>query len=173
MKTLYLICGISFAGKSTLAREMQKQTGIQLVDHDEIYGRKLIKSKKKLSGKQRTEMWQSVRPEVKTAVDHELAAGNSVILDSTNTLRSEREKYSRLAKKHDAKCTVIFIDTPKEQARSRILENRASKKRQDVPDYAFYKSIENLQKPDQKENVLVYSGSISEKLWVGQNFTRH
>jgi len=102
---LLQMAGFPGAGKSTLAKEIAKQTGCIIVDHD-ISKTSLLKSFQELQldagycGKMAYDMDFSL-------VDYNLGQGRSVILDSPCLYEEILEKGQTLAQKHHASYKFI------------------------------------------------------------------
>lgn len=120
--TLYLLCGLSFAGKSTLARGLSGPLGATLVEAD----RYIAQIEAQLPGASKIESWRAIQKLARGAARDLLSAGSSVLYDDLMVDPRDREEMARIAQECRAAILEIFLDTPVEEVRAR--QRRASSK---------------------------------------------
>jgi predicted kinase len=119
MKTLYVMCGLAFAGKTTVARALAKRLGAVVVSLDEINLERGLRGGEGLP----VEEWERTH-RIALARAHELMrAGKDVVIDDTGCFRWLRDRYRGAASLHRFDTTVVFVDTPVDQARRRLETN--------------------------------------------------
>ena len=120
MKTpvLYLMCGLSFSGKTTLAKQIAERTGAAYVAYDHLWGAAIPPLEPPLPG---WDDWLLVRKLARTCVAELLRAGRSVVYDDLNLEREDRADFRRVARAGGAECVVVYLETPIEV----VLERRA------------------------------------------------
>lgn len=100
--TLYVICGLSRAGKTTFAKALTEKTGAELVSLDDEMmlhpGRDLF--------------WVDGGAYAK--VRQCLEDGKDAIYDSMALCRGERELILRHCTVHGCRTICVFVDTPRE-----------------------------------------------------------
>jgi predicted kinase len=166
---LYILCGLPFAGKTTLAKGLVSELGIKRVAIDDINTeRGLWDDEKGLS----PEEWTHVYNEAYRRIGLLLGQGERVMDDSTNFTREQRDRLRAIAARHNAATTVIYVTTPLAETRRRWQENRSTRVRGDVRDDDFTQVVENLEAPTEDENVLRYDGSTPVTEWIRSTFVR-
>jgi predicted kinase len=83
-----------------------------------------------------------------------LAEGQSVVYDNANHTRRNRDRCRRVATQAGAWFRLLWVDTPVDEARRRLLENRQSPARSDVPDASFCEIIQQFEPPTAEANVI-------------------
>lgn len=145
MSKLFIICGISFAGKSTLGEAIAKRFGYAQVDVDDM--------KFQLYGPDTQDEdlshadWVRIYNETDKLIESYLKSGKTVIDASRNFRKDERQLATQIAAKLKAEVVTIFVDTPEVIARKRLLENRKKKFRLDVTDKDFEKILQVWEPP--------------------------
>ena len=112
---LYLLCGLSFAGKSTLAKGLTEPLGAVLIEAD----RYIPVVEARLPGASKIESWRAIQALAREAVRDALESGKSVIFDDLLVKPDVREALELLAGQVGAATVVIFLDTPVEVVRER------------------------------------------------------
>ena len=158
---LHILCGLSFAGKSTLARQLVgwSQGKLALVTLDAINGERGLG----LDGRRIPPAeWDITYAEAYQRISALLAEGRSVIFDAVSFTRSQRDELRALAALSGAATQVIYVTTPEAIARERLHRNRASRARADVRDDDFALVVDNFEPPDPDESPLLYDGTASD-----------
>jgi aminoglycoside phosphotransferase family enzyme/predicted kinase len=132
-RTLWVVCGLSGSGKSTIATEMAKRMSVRIVNSDVI--RKIFFGHKSLQPAVAS-FGEGIYTQVATAQTYErmlletrreLFSGNSVILDATFGNRRRRELFRCLAEEMCA--NVIFVECicPVTVLRKRLFKRKGKK----------------------------------------------
>lgn len=166
-KHLFILCGLPFVGKTTLAKTISKQFDLPHVDLD------MINRKRGIGVKGRnvtTQEWiETYEISYKQTVDF-LNKGKSVVYDATNFTIKQRRKLKQLAIDNNAKPIIIYIDISDKEARRRLAENRKKNLRYDVKDEDFAEVANNFQPPTDEEGLLLtYSQKQSVNNWIKSN----
>ncbi len=160
---LYIVCGLPFAGKTTLARELESIAGIHRVAIDDINTERGIwDDQTGLS----SEEWTKTYQEAYRRIGVLLKQGLSVVDDSANFTKEQRKHLHTLAASYHAQSRVIYVSTPAGVACQRWQANRQSMWRTDVRDSDFAHVLENFEPPTADEYWLRYDGSLSAENWV-------
>jgi predicted kinase len=155
MKRLFIVCGISFAGKSYLGNAIAERFGYRQVDVDDV--------KHRLFGPAcRDDVlargdWDEVYAEADRLIERFLSEGDTVVDASRNFRRSERRRAREIADRQAAGFVTIFIDTPVEIARQRLIDNRLHKSRRDVSDADFDAIASQFDPPGPDESPFVFN----------------
>lgn len=97
-KAIYLLKGITGAGKSTYARKLSEETGAIIVSTDEI---------RKANNMSVT--CKEAIPKQKIMVEEYLKIGKSVIVDGTNLKQGADNYYNQLGRVYNAKVVLIYF----------------------------------------------------------------
>jgi len=123
MATLFLICGLPGAGKTTLARRLEAEHGALRLTPDEwihrLHGTSL--DQERLDALR--DPMESLQWEVASRV---LSAGMSVILDWGFWSRAEREEFRARAARIGADTQVHVLDVPRHMLDERLATRNAS-----------------------------------------------
>lgn len=96
---MYIVCGLPFAGKSTLVRELTRQRGCRAIDIDSL----------------NTARFAIARAATAAA----LAAGEAVAYDGHCFGRGQRDELRALARAYTTPVTLIVVAVPEAVARER------------------------------------------------------
>ena len=160
---LYIMCGLPFAGKTTLAKEMVKMLSIRRVSVDEINGERGIwNADTGMSPEEWTKTYEIAYQRIGTF----LSEGESVVDESANFTKEQRHRLRAIAEKYNAQAYVIFVDVPLAEVQRRWQANRQTMVRDD--DFAHV--VECFEPPTMNENVLRYDGLLPPKAWIRLKF---
>lgn len=164
---LYILCGLPFSGKSTLAKRIVEKTGFTRIDLDEIkfemFGKGITDSQVDQSG------WDKVYQEMYQRIRTALSEGNTVIHDTGNFTKYERSLVRKIADEIGVETTTVLIDIPEAEARQRLLKNRVTKSRFDISDNDFRSTVKEMEKPDNTEKHLVFQWNEHQDKWIDDN----
>lgn len=163
---LYLLCGVPFAGKSTLGRAMADRLGLTLLEVDAINRERGVGAAGRLS---RAE-WTATYREAFRRLDRELAGGRSVVYDATNFRRRMRDRLREIGGAHRARTTVVLVEPSPAEVGARRARNRVAPERPDVAEADFAEVVGGFQTPDSDEAVLRYDGSVTVDDWIGETW---
>ena len=164
---LYILCGLPFAGKTTLAKEMARLLGIKRVSIDEINGERGIWND---DTGMSSEEWTRTYVVAYQRIAAFLGQGESVVDESANFTKGQRDRLRAIAGHYNTQTCVIFVDVPLAEVRRRWQENRQTAVRNDVRDDDFAHVVEQFEPPTEDENVLRYDGSMLLGEWIRQTF---
>lgn len=168
MNKLYILCGIPFSGKTTLAKELEKRLGFARIDLDEVKFELLGQNVKDEDIKE--SQWNKIYLEMYQKIEEALKEGKTVVHDTGNFTRNERGMVKNIADKLGVESITIFVYIPIPEARKRILGNRETNHRFDVTDKDFESTVNEMEPPTNGENFIVYDSSQSLEDWLKQNF---
>lgn len=164
---LYILCGLPFSGKTTLAKSLCRIKGWVRVDLDEI--------KFDLFGDQIKDSdlvqkdWDLVYQLMYKEIQDQLSSGGTVVHDTGNFTKHERALVRDMAKRLGLRSITIWVNTPESVALERLLANRKSGERFDVSDDDFASVVAELEPPDSSEDFLTYDTATSPEDWIARN----
>jgi predicted kinase len=160
---LYIVCGIPFAGKSTLARELVRQRGCRALDIDALNTARGIG----IAGAPISpDEWATSFATAHAQLAAALAAGEVVAYDGHCFARAERDRLRAIAHAAGAAVTLIYVDIPEALARERWRANRHTPQRHDISDDLFAQAVGLMETPDATEGALRYDGTAPVAAWV-------
>ena len=166
---LYIMCGLAFAGKSTLARKISEYTGSKLIAFDKLW----VKKDKEQPVPKGAEGWKFIRKVGQDEVAHALKEGESVVYDDNNVRFEHREELREVASKFGARSVVVYLNTPLELIREREAINKTTAQRHDVEPENFNAVLEQLQIPTIQENLIEFKPEMNLGEWVKNNLENH
>lgn len=152
MTKLYIMCGLAFSGKSTLARKIAEHTNSKLVAFDKLW----VEQDKEKPVPKGAEGWRYIRDLAQRNVLDYLQAGKSVVYDDNNPRKEHREELRVVAKNAGVEAVVIYLDTSLDVIRAREEANRSSQDRHDVEPENFEKVMKDLEVPTTDEDTIVF-----------------
>lgn len=160
---LFIMCGLPFSGKSTVAHHVSAQLRLPCVAIDEINTQRGIG----LHGDAITAAdWETTYALSFRELEHHLRSGQSVIHDATNFTREQRDALRQIADGLGASSVVIYVGVPESVVRQRWLTNRIARERKDVRDDDLLNVVESFEVPTNDEGrVIVYDGSLPIGEW--------
>jgi predicted kinase len=168
MCKLLIICGLSFAGKSTLGNAIAKRFGHDQVDVDvtkvRLYGENARDDQLTQSD------WDRIYRETDNVILSCLQAGKAVIDASRNFRKAERQQIRRtLVRTAGTEIATIYVDTPEAVARKRLHENRVTRTRVDCPDAAFDQIANIMEPPGRDEEPLIFPHESNMDAWIARH----
>ncbi|MDP9371911.1 MAG: ATP-binding protein [Chloroflexota bacterium] len=162
---LLILCGLPFAGKTTLARELEQRRGFARVEIDAINAERGVWDDRHGMS---PEEWDETYRESYRRLEAPLRKGRSVIYDATNFTREQRDRPRAIAARHGVPATVIYLDVPEAEARRRWQRNREAGLRADVRDEDFALVVGAFEPPAGDEAAVRYDPSVPLDEWIAR-----
>ena len=156
-KTLFILCGFPYAGKSLIARQLIENCDVTLVSIDAIFHAHGFDWNSNMLPD--TETWEQIFAESYEKTKRALMEGKNVLYDSTNQTTASRDKLRRVAHLAGAEAKVVFVKTPAEVIWQRWEENQKSRSRSAVDASLVQQTIDMFEEPTQAENVIIITNS--------------
>lgn len=164
---LYLFTGISFAGKSVLARTLAAHLGAMRVDPDEVSHRLGLG----LAGEFLSDaQWTQIHAMSEAEARGHIRAGRSVVYDTTAFTRRERDHLRAAAERCGATSRLIFVDTPRDLACQRWQANEQTRERPRVHPDDFAMVADLFEPPGSDEGALHFTPADEAADWVASHF---
>lgn len=162
-----MLCGLPFAGKSTLARRLAERFGWMHLEIDAILRERGIGFDGEVIARN---AWSAAYREGYRRLGALLDAGHNVVYDATNFRRVQRDQTRRIAAKHGATTRLIYVATSESEAQRRRDCNRVQRLRAGVRDEDFAEVRDRFQPLDADEHALLYDGSSPIDTWIAHIF---
>lgn len=149
---LYLLCGLSFAGKSTLARRLAEPLAATIVEADTYIA---VVRPNTLS---KIDEWRAIQTLARDAARERLRAGENVLFDDLMVDPRTRAAMEQLAHECGATLCTIFLNTSAETVRARQQAQSPTAEQQAVYDAHTELLVSQLVPPPEAEAVYVLPG---------------
>ena len=164
---LYILCGLPFAGKTTLALALVNRFCLMHIDIDQIntdfgvglYGASIS-----------PEEWVRTYDEAYKQLADALNSRRSVLFEGASYTKELRDRLRAIAFEREVAPQVIHVDISGSEARQRLNSNRITQHRHDVRDDNFAIVATHFEPPAQEEQVLYFLQSEPLEEWILQNF---
>jgi len=166
MKTLYVMCGLAFAGKTTVARALAGRLGAAVVSLDEINLERGLRGGEGVP----VEEWERTHRIALTRADELMRAGTEVVVDDTGCFRWLRDRYRAAAALRGFGTAVIFVATPHEEARRRMAANDPRTERPNVRAEILESLAATFEPPRAEESVVVFGPADDLATWLAAHF---
>lgn len=164
---LYILCGLPFSGKTTLAKKLIRRLGANLVSLDQLVEQAGLPH---VDTSIPEKVWKQFKRKSHFLIKNYLKNGQSVINDSVNLTKKDRQHLRLMATKYNSEVRVIYFETPLSLAKRRWKLNKRYQKRFDIPEYIFEDAAIKLETPTDEENFLIYKKSFNFADWYNTHF---
>ena len=167
MKRLFLMCGLSFSGKSVLARAMGSHLRAETSALDEIdrerglpFGGEGIP----------VEAWEETHEIALRRLGERMPAGRDLIVDDTNCYRWLRDRFRTVAFRYGYRTTVVYLDLPLDTISTRMAENERTEERAGMKDAVFERLRTTFEPPEEDEETLIFREVDDVEHWLRDRF---
>ena len=152
-KTLFILCGFPYAGKTFVAEELRKGTDIVYVSIDAIFHEQGFDwDVNKLPN---PDEWQKIFNESYDETRESLDQGKNVLYDSTNQTIASRNILREVATSVGANSCVIYIKSSTEAVWNRWGENQKNQTRSVINRDLVQMTIDMFEEPTVNESVII------------------
>ena len=148
---LLILCGLPFAGKTTLAKLFEER-GFKRVTVDDVNIELGIGFS--LENRITYDEWTKAYAHYYKTIRELLAKGKSVICDGVAYMRKERNELREIADSFHAKTYVLYVPTDEKTAKERWQKNKQTGERQDIREDDFDEVIRHFKYPTEHEHVI-------------------
>ncbi|MDV2989261.1 MAG: ATP-binding protein [Dehalogenimonas sp.] len=133
---LFVMVGLPGSGKSYFVDRLIRKIPATVLQSDFI--RKTLLKKPTYTQREHTRVFRAIH----TAARELLDSNNNVLIDATNLNRKYRRPLYQMAAETRARIIIIYLDTPREIARERIMDRRAQGECISDADWEVYQMLE-------------------------------
>ncbi|HEV2529047.1 MAG TPA: AAA family ATPase [Thermomicrobiales bacterium] len=161
-----VMCGVPFAGKSTLARVIAARLAARLIEIDAV----IADDPRSALVPIPDAAWSAAYRRGEELLRDGLRAGERVIWDGVAFRRVMRDRLRRVAREFGADVLVGHVTTPAAEIAARRARNRVRPTRGDVDEATFAMVRDRFQVPGDDEWVIRYDGGEPAEAWVTRVF---
>ena len=156
--TLALMCGLSFAGKSTFAALLAEELDAELLGLD------AINAERGLDGGQGIPLteWAETNRIAHSRVARLLRDGSHVVVDDTGSPRFIRDAWRDTAERAGVPFRIVWVRIEPELQRRRVDANRAELARHDVVDAVLVDHVAGFEPPIDEDPIVVDAGATRD-----------
>lgn len=163
---MYILSGMSFAGKSVLARAISYAKQVEIVDPDAVaHAKGLGLHGEFLSAT----VWRAIHHDAEDQAKRLLCSGKSVVYDTTAFNKQQRDALREIAKACGATPVIIIVSITREEAFKRWQANTISKQRALVHSEDFQMCADEFTFPTHDEEYLIYRAGENMLAWIENN----
>jgi predicted kinase len=162
MPRLFGICGLSFSGKTTLARAVAGAVGASYIGLDDINEERGLRGGEGVPADE----WEKTSLIAVERVGTLLDAGRDVVLDDTLCFRWLRARYATVADRYAAQWVLIYLSTPLPAIYDAMARNDAVHQRNPIRANVFEQHARSFEHPTAAERPLVYDRSVPMEEWI-------
>jgi predicted kinase len=162
----FLLCGLAFSGKTTLARAIAERLSLAYVGLDEINAERGVQpGGAGLPGKE----WERSHAVAESRLASAFASGRGAVLDDTGCFRWLRDRYRGLAARFGFDTIVVFVDAPLDLIRARIATNLREGTRTGIKEVVFSRHVAEFEPPQPDERAVRFTPSDEIGSWIAAN----
>ncbi|NJR44554.1 MAG: ATP-binding protein [Hyellaceae cyanobacterium CSU_1_1] len=166
MKTLYLLCGMPFSGKTTLGKSIAQHLSCPYISLDEINEAKGLFGGDGIP----VEEWEKTHFLAMEQLPSLMESGQNIVVDDTSCFRWLRERFIDFVKPYDYQTVIVFLDIPLSVIKKRMKQNEETKARHRVKQNIIEEMAKTFEPPQADENVVRYSVNQSIDEWIAKHF---
>jgi len=159
---LFLMCGLSFSGKSYLAKQIGDHVGATIISLDGINQERGLDNNNVIPVFE----WEETHKIALDRLSKYLDAGKSVIIDDTNPLLKLRDRFRKIANERGLRTIVVLVNTSVETINERVDKVRKNQDRHIAPREALDNLIKMFEYPNPKiEELVIYNDGDNFSEW--------
>lgn len=152
MSTVFLMCGLTFSGKTAVAKRIASEFGCDYVSLDEINDERGLWGGHGIP----VEEWERTHEIALTRMRERLDRGACVVVDDTNNLRWLRDRFRAVADEGGHDVVLVYVTAPIEEIRQRMTQADRTRERRPVSEEVFEEHVNSFEEPTSDESPVVY-----------------
>jgi predicted kinase len=162
MKRLFMMCGIAFSGKTTVAKQLVRALGCAYVSLDDINAERGLHGGDGIA----VEEWERTHGVAIERMKHLMARGEYIVLDDTNCFRWLRDKYSEFASENGYVAELVYLAVSLEEVQERIVRNTITTARHSIESNVFGAHVQEFEPPQADEVTTVLRNAEDVSRWI-------
>lgn len=159
MPTLYILCGLPFSGKSTLARDIAQATAGVLVSYDALWVEKQGETGRSFS-------FDELCTLAEDRLAQALAHGSSAVYDTLNNSRGWRDRLRQIAASQGASSVIVYLNTPLAVIEQRRKANDLTGERHSVLANTVWEEALKFEIPEPSEAAIEFTPGTDIPSWL-------
>jgi predicted kinase len=168
MKSLYLLCGMPFSGKTTLGKSVAQYLDCPYISLDEINEARSLYGGDGIPVEELEKTHFLAMQQLRSLMPSE----QDLVLDDTSCFRWLRDRFRNLGSQYGYQTSVIFLDVPLAEIWQRIEINNQTQTRHQVKSKIITEMAKTFESPQADERVINYSPDKSIDEWITQYFAQ-
>ncbi len=152
MSTMFLMCGLTFSGKTTVAKRIASEFDCNYLSLDDINDERGLWGGHGIP----VEEWERTHEIALARLRERLDQGGCVVVDDTNILRWLRDRFRAVADEGDYDVVLVHVTASLEEIRKRMAQADRTEGRRSVSDEVFERHVESFEEPGTDESPVVY-----------------
>jgi len=162
---LLIMCGLSFSGKTTLAREISERYHCPVISLDAMNAHGRLNSGEGALDSE----WRKAHASALEGLDGLMQKKTPmIIIDDNSCLRFLRDNYRYVANRYGYKVHTVLLDTPMDMIHARRREGLEYRDR--VSDAVFEEHCRGFQWPEAEEKPLTFRHGSDPEVWMHEHF---
>ncbi|MBV9873130.1 MAG: AAA family ATPase [Verrucomicrobia bacterium] len=166
MRTVWLMCGLSFSGKTTLAHKIVDRLQCGYISLDDINAEPRLWGGDGIL----VEEWERTHALARERLAKWMDTGKDAVVDDVNNLRWLRDRWRSAASAGPYHTIVIYLDIPREELVARRCANQLTAERKGITEAVWAKHFSEFQPPEADEQVIRYKLTEDAASWVISHF---
>jgi len=166
MKTLYLMCGLPFSGKTTLARKIVERLQCTYISLDNINAERGLWGGDGIL----IEEWERTHALARERLATWMVTEKDAVVDDTNNLRWLRDRWRAAARSSGYRTVVIYLGIPHTELATRRRANQVTANRKGITEAVWAEHVSNFEPPAADERVLRFGLTEDAESWVKDHF---
>lgn len=160
------MCGLSFSGKTTLARKITERLQCAYLSLDDINAERGLWGGDGIPVKE----WERTHTLARERLETWMVTGKDAVVDDVNNLRWLRDRWRAAASAGRYRTLVIYLDIPQAELIERRRENEMTVERKGITEAVWAKHLSEFEPPGADEHVLRYGPAEDAASWVISHF---
>ncbi len=163
----FLIVGLPYSGKTTLAKELENKLGFARINIDEL---KFNEGYTDVGDDDvPDEVWKKIFKKADQLIVKYLKDGDSLANEYAWITRQWRDRARKVAKEAGFDTKLIYIKVAPDEIQRRWLENSKTKKRFHWPEKEFESYLRDFEEPTQDEDIIIFDQTIPVEELIKKN----
>jgi predicted kinase len=160
------MCGLSFSGKTTLARKIIERLRCAYISLDDINAERGLWGGDGIP----VEEWERTHALARERLAIWMATGKDAVVDDVNNLRWLRDRWRVTASASCYRTVVIYLDVPRTELIARRRANQVTVERKAITDAVWAKHLDEFEPLGADEHVLRYGLADDAASWITKHF---
>jgi predicted kinase len=160
------MCGLSFSGKTTLARMIVKRLQCAYISLDDINSERGLWGGDGISIGE----WERTHGLARERLATWMVTGKDAVVDDVNNLRWLRDRWRLAARSCSYNTVVIYLDIPYTELIARRRENVVTSMRKSITEAVWAEHVSDFEPPREDEHVLRYELAEDAESWITNQF---